>query len=373
MSLRSKRQKKVIGSILILLMLFLVGCGSSSSESNDSDSTETKKIQLRIGCGQTPEGFVWVKAMTEVFMPEVNRILAETGDYEVDWVEAWGGTVAKTDECLEAVESGLLDITWVGYVFEPSKLLLGNITYHAPLAAVDVNASTEAMLKMFDKYPELSEEWEQYNQILLGPSIMESYNIMSKFEYKGLADLAGKKAGAAGANLSWLSGSGLTPVQSNGTEAYNALQTGVYQMGMQSTSMLKNLFLYEVAPNAIIGNFGTVWVGGVSINKGVLEGLPEEVQKAIMEAGKAYTLELADMTAQAYTDSLKYLEQNCDSCYFFTNEERVEWASKLENVPKLYIEQLKNEGYDKGEELFASYFQLLKEAGEVPIRDWLSE
>ena len=39
---------------------------------------------------------LWVRVFINYYMPEVDRRLAETGIYEIDWNRAFGGTVAKT-------------------------------------------------------------------------------------------------------------------------------------------------------------------------------------------------------------------------------------------------------------------------------------
>jgi len=59
-------------------------------------------ISLRIGAGH-PAASTWITTIREIFMPRfAERVKAET-NYEIQWTEAWGGSVCKLGECLEAV------------------------------------------------------------------------------------------------------------------------------------------------------------------------------------------------------------------------------------------------------------------------------
>ena len=65
---------------------------------------------------------LWVRVFLDYYMPEVDRRLAETGNYEIDWNRAFGGTVAKTGGVLEALQYDLADIGIVTSPFHPDKI-----------------------------------------------------------------------------------------------------------------------------------------------------------------------------------------------------------------------------------------------------------
>lgn len=383
---------KVITVVLASVMLLsLVGCGNNSGTNNEStapsvapdtsadasapaEQKEAEEITLRIGAGQTPQGFTWIESVTEYFMPYVDEKLAETGNYKVNWVEAWGGTVAKVDEIFEAVENGMLDIGWVGNVFEASKLPVNNLSYHVPfnVRAADVDQMATAMLDMYDKYPELKGEYEKYNNKILGLTVLESYNLATNFEVTSMDDLNGKKIGAAGANLTWFQGTGAVAVQSPGTEAYSSIQTGVYEGTLQHTLMLDTLKLYEVAPYITLGDFGSIWGGALTINMDVFNGLPEEVQQALIGAGDAYTqgtVELEKEKVQSYKENM---EAKGAKVSVLSDEQRKKWADSLDNLPAEYGKTLDDMGYD-GTQMMKDYVNFLKEAGADMPRDWFAE
>jgi len=69
-----------------------------------------------------PAKAMWVKEFTEFFIPEVDKRLAEAGNYEMDWQESYGGTIVKPKGVLEGVKLGLGDIGIVTTIFHSSKL-----------------------------------------------------------------------------------------------------------------------------------------------------------------------------------------------------------------------------------------------------------
>ena len=65
---------------------------------------------------------MWVKEFSEFFIPEVNKRLEETGNHQIEWQEAYGGTIVKPKGVLEGIKLGLGDIGIVTTVFHNSKL-----------------------------------------------------------------------------------------------------------------------------------------------------------------------------------------------------------------------------------------------------------
>lgn len=365
----SKTLKLLLCLVLcIALVASMAACGSNEDPAGEGP----EKITIRVGSGQTPEGYTWIRGITEILMPTVDAELAKTGNYEIDWVEAWGGSVCAVTDCLEAVQDGLLDMSLPLYVFEQAKLPYGNITYFAPFAIWDVQNTAAVYLEFVEKSELIANEYDQYGQFPLGYATGESYNFTTTFEYTGFDSLKGMRAGAAGSNLSWIT-EGVTPIQSGGPDAYNALQTGLYEMALQPTSFHKDLFLYEVAPYGLIADLGSTWMGGVTINTEFFNGLPEEVQNALLVGGQAYTDGLPGMTQEGYDTTMEFLEENCEKVVYLTDEERQEWAAGLENVPLNYVLEKEAEGLEGIRELMLDYLETVKQYTPVVVRDWAAE
>jgi C4-dicarboxylate-binding protein DctP len=54
-----------------------------------------------------PARALWVKEFTNFFIPEVDKRLAETGEYKMSWQENYGGSIVKPRGVLEGVQLGL--------------------------------------------------------------------------------------------------------------------------------------------------------------------------------------------------------------------------------------------------------------------------
>jgi len=69
-----------------------------------------------------PERSMWVAEFSGFFIPRVNELLAEEGNYEINWMEAYGGQIVKPRGVLEGVKLGLGDIGIVTTIFHNSAL-----------------------------------------------------------------------------------------------------------------------------------------------------------------------------------------------------------------------------------------------------------
>ncbi|WP_323772006.1 hypothetical protein [Antarctobacter sp.] len=114
-----------------------------------------QSITVNIGSSH-PEANIWVYAMKNTFQPEVNRILAENGgEYSVNWVESYAGTLYKFTDTREAVMDGIVDVGMVGTVWEGANMPLQNVTYFTPFATEDHRMIIEIFDDLSENLPEL--------------------------------------------------------------------------------------------------------------------------------------------------------------------------------------------------------------------------
>ena len=98
-------------------------------------SARAETFSINVASGSPPV-VPWVRLISEVFIPEVNRRLE--GRHTINWIESWSGTAAKVGGVLEAVESGLIEMGQIYAIFEQDKLILQNITYMTPFGSDDL-------------------------------------------------------------------------------------------------------------------------------------------------------------------------------------------------------------------------------------------
>jgi len=123
---------------------------------------------------------MWVKEFTGFFIPEVNKRLAKTGNYEMEWQESYGGTIVKPKGVLEGVKLGLGDIGIVTTIFHSSKLPSQGISAVTPFIAPDARAVAKAVDEIAKEFPTMQKEFEKQNQVYLATGVvLDTYQMFS--------------------------------------------------------------------------------------------------------------------------------------------------------------------------------------------------
>lgn len=328
-------------------------------------------FRLSIGSGH-PVTATWIATMNEAFQNEItDRVAAET-DHEIRWTEAFGASVCKLGECLEAVEAGLLDVTQVQTPFEPSKLQAQNFAYFVPFGTPDSRVCAEAANATYDRVPAMREMFEEeYNQVFLAASCASNYGILTTFPWETVEDLAGRKIAAAGPNAPWYDGTGVVVVQASLNEAYTSLQTGVIEGYTNYSDGAVSFKLTEVAPYWTYTDFGAIPASVITINKDTWESLPSEVQSIFEEAATEWSVHLAETAIRTQEEADAFIEANGGTVSRLSEEEKQAWAAGLENLPRIRTDEINANG-QPGEAVYA-YIEALIERGHTFPRDWLAE
>ena len=334
--------------------------------------TLAKTFRLVIGAGHPVDAAVWITPMRDFMQVEVKkRVEAET-EHKIEWVEAYGGSLAKLGEVLEAVESGLMDIGDCHVPFDPSKLKAYNFGYFVPFGTEDPVKAAKAARKVFEDYPQLRKYLEkQYNQVYLATGAVNCYNLVTTFPWDKVTELKGRKIAAAGPNIPWIQAVGAVPVQSNLNEAYTSLQTGVYDGWVMLADATVSFKLHEAAKYYTITGFGAIPNTMITINLDTWKSFPPEIQKIFMDIGKEYH-NVETKAALAKLDrSFKAMRDAGCQVREMTWEEKVKWAKSLPNIPKERAEEINKSGLP-GEIIYA-YIENLKAMGVKFPRDWSAE
>lgn len=246
-----------------------------------------------------PPVFLWVKHLTQTFIPTVNKALEGSG-HTVEWTESYGGTLAAVGGELEAIEEGLAEIGAVPTVFEPTSLPLQNVTYFTPFSTPDPQLVMQVMDDLHDSVPGLKTSWESYDAEYLGGGFaLDNYVLMTTFPVKSIDDLKGRRIAAPGPAVNWLEGTGAVGVAGNLTTYYSDIQTGVFEGVITFPTAAAPAKLHEVAKHVLRTDFGAQYAGTLVANKPWFDDQPEAVQAALREGAKAYTAAyLAEQTAR---------------------------------------------------------------------------
>jgi len=328
-------------------------------------------IKLKIGAGHVPAG-LWVQTIRDYFMPRfAERVEKETG-HKIDWTPGWGGSLCKIGECLEAVESGLLDLADVHVPTEPAKLLANNFTYFAPFGSPDPRVVAKVVAAIYDSVPAIKKVTEdRYNQIYVGAGVVGNYGLVTNFKWDKVAELKGRKIAAIGPNFAWLQGTGAVPVQSNLNEAYTSMQSGVYEGWVMLAEPIVSFKLNEVSKMYVDMDFGAIHTPLIMINKDTYKSLPANVQKILLEVGQDFNKRMGEVTFEKQVASVAKLKELGVDVRQASMETKVEYAKQLSNYAKTRYDELQKAGLPA--EVVYTYVKALKAEGHKFPRDWEAE
>jgi TRAP-type C4-dicarboxylate transport system substrate-binding protein len=322
-----------------------------------------------------PTTIPWVGMMKTKFMAETDRLLAASGEYKINWNEAFGGTLYKANATLSSVEQGITDIGWVFSYLEAAKLPLSQVTAYTPFSTNDAPAMLQTMRELYDNNAEFKKEWEQHNLVLLGMTGSDSYDLYTKKPITRIEDLQGLKLSVAGPLANWLRGTGANAVDGALTTFYTDIQTGVSDGTVALALGVLPAKLYEVAPYITRVNLGVVYSGGVAINRDTWDGLPEEVQKAMSAAGEFYSRAHAQDLVERQELALKKIQELGTSqkppvtMAEMAPAERQRWVDSLPDLAHEWAKAIDARGLH-GEAFLKAYMDGLRAHGQKPARAW---
>lgn len=367
--MKHNKTVKISISVIVVILSFLILGHHLSPPVLHAKET----IRLKIGMAkpiQAGKGFAIVH---DIFVAEVTKRVAEETDYEIDWMEAYGGTVAKDGEVLEAVQMGLLDIGYVIFLFEPAKLFLHNFGYFIPFSSPDQTEVNKITKELFTEFPIMTNIFkDQYNQKMLCVLPGSSYQLITTFPVRSIDDLKGKKIAAGGPNLITIKPLGATPVQSAIGEGYTSFKTGVYDGWLILESIMAGLKWPEVAPYVTIIDLGAPPATVLTINLDTWNNLPREVCQIIAESAQVMTYQgCKEMNAdtQKIRELLKKMGAQISD---LAPNERQRWANSLPNIVNKIAKDADSKGLP-GSSLMNRYIQMQQESGYIFPRQWIIE
>lgn len=320
----------------------------------------------------------WVGMIQTHFMAKTDELLAETGTYQINWNEAFGGQLYKANATLSSVEDGITDIGWVFSFLEPAQLPLSQVSTSTPFTVTDVPALLDVMEELFETNEAFQQEWSDHNVKVLGLTATDLYDIYSKTPIEGIDDISGMKISAPGVLGGWLRGTGANAVDGALTTFYTDIQTGVSDGALSLALGVLPIKLHEVAPYIARFDAAAAFSGAIAINNDVWETLPEKVQAAMLEAGAYYTESHGqDMVTKHETALETMVEMGATqnppvTILQMPPEERQKWVDMLPNLAAEWAEPLDAQGVPASEFL-KQYMAGLREKGVEPARNWDEE
>ena len=329
-------------------------------------SARAESFSINVASGSPPV-VPWVRLISEVFIPEVNRRLE--GRHTINWIESWSGTAAKVGGVLEAVESGLIEMGQIYAIFEQDKLILQNITYMTPFGSDDLELVTRMIGELHEEHPALKQAWEDNGQVFIAPIGLDTHYLATNFPVRSIDDLKGRKIGGAGTIANWLNGVGATAVAGNFSVHYNNIQTGVYDGLLNFSSGIFPNKLHEVAPRLTRVDFGAQFVGALTVNSDTWRSFPDEVKTAFREAGEVYRLQVAKALRDFAEVAEATMKEQGATESRLSRAERRRWALALPDLAADWVKRAEARGLP-ARQILAAWLAKQAENGVELLRDW---
>ena len=314
-----------------------------------------------------PVANYWVSNMKNVFQPEVEKHLRDNGNtHRINWREAYGGTLYRFQDTMEAVRDNITDIGYVGTLWEGSTMPLQNVTYFTPFATGDHGLIANAFERMNESVPAIRQNWNGLNMVPLSSYITDTYHIWSNFPIRTLDDLRNRKISAPGTSANWLTGTGATPVDGALTTYYTDIQTGVSEGALSFFVGILPTRVYEVAKYITKCDVGAMYVGGIAVNRQRYGRYPEAVRNALVAAGRVSTQKhIEDVSARVAASEAEMVQKGA-VVTTLPAAERERWIRGLPNIARTWADSSGPASRD----VLNAYFAAIRAAGQTPGRNW---
>jgi TRAP-type C4-dicarboxylate transport system substrate-binding protein len=316
---------------------------------------------LRMGGGHTT-GLTYVATYDAFFADQVTKRVKERTGHDIRFIKAWGGSVAKVDGAIEAVQRGTLDIGLSPIGFEQSRAALLNYSAMVPFTTADPVLQGRVATRMLEEVPSLQKSMEPYNAHILSMMVTEAYGLATNFDWTSIDELKGRRIAMAGTNAPLFVPIGAVPVNLGIGEHYQAMQTGLTEGSLFFISGMEAFQLKEVASTFTRTGFGSLSTFVSFMNEDTRKKLPKEVVAIIDEVAAEAAVIVAERSAERDQAVAGRLEAEGITVRDLSEGERARWAKAVAAIPANSVAGLADREYLTAEVLQA-YIRILKEEG----------
>lgn len=344
--------------VMTIFTLFIAGCSTSSSndaqESNDKEKAN-KTVTLKLAAYVAPTTSLY-RLVVDPWMKKAEELSGGKLKFEVYPGEQLG----KAGDMLQITRDGVADIG----VFN-TNLFMDNMPLTSALSGLpDLSKTsfqgTKAYNELLKDNSDLLETDYLKNGIrpIMG-HVSPTYEIWTTGkEIRVPEDIKGLKirtpGGLANKVYEYM---GVVPVTVAQPEVYEALDKGVVHALSSSSIAIDSSGINEIVKYAIFPQIGTV-IHGLVINEKVWQGLPKDIQEALMQAGE----EMVEPTSVAYDEySVEINDEYIKGGGIIadlTQAEKDKWKITTDKFTEAWLKENKSENLPI-EEVLKSYKDLL--------------
>ena len=353
---------------LISGLIFAGAIAFSAAAQQPAQAAETLNLTAISGY---PPAVSWVKATQDVYIPAVDAALAKTGNFKINWNQAFSGQITKPRGELIGIESGLGDLGIVPTVFHADKVPLYNFPFVTPFSTRDMDLVADTYVALEKSFPQFAKTWDEFNQVNLSPAgAVDNYMVFTRKPLTTLDGMKGMKIGAAGPNLPWVEAAGATGVNTSLVDMYNSLNTRLFEGVIMYGYAAGAFKLCEPANHVLDASIGATSGFSLNANKDIWTALPDEVKVALRAATPAWRKEITRITEDGATAQLARCKTEFGlKSAKLSDADRTKWAKSIPNLAKKLASDLDAKG-QPGTAVLAAYMNALRAAKQPIARDW---
>jgi len=255
-----------------------------------------------------------------------------------------GGTLAKGPAIIESVRTRLADGGTMITVFHPGKTPLATVGQN-PVGSSNLYANYMAMQELLLNYAPLQQELAKFHQKALWSYASGTQRLIAKKPLPDLSAIRGLKIRATAQMASLIGKLGGSPVFIPMGETYEGLQRGTVEGAMAGIAHISPLHFHEVCKHLLMlegsginnGAFGT-------INLDAWKGLPEDIQKVVLEVNNEYPTYLAKAHMEFEEKTLEAFKAAGVTIYTMNPDDKKRLTAVGEEVAKEWTKEMDGKG-----------------------------
>jgi len=190
-----------------------------------------------------------------------------------------GESLAKAAEQLDALESGMADVSLFVTTYTPGKVPLNTLTA-LPFSLQYSWVNATSYFQLVQEMPEVKAEFTKHKVQVVSSYATGPYYVFSTKPIRTFSDFKGKKIIGTGPLAELLKSAGAAPLGIVVTESYEALQRGTADGAVFGPSAAGSYNMDEVCKNLLKLPLGGV-CGPIGMNLNTWNRLPKDIQAMI--------------------------------------------------------------------------------------------
>jgi TRAP-type C4-dicarboxylate transport system substrate-binding protein len=190
-----------------------------------------------------------------------------------------GESLAKAAEQLDALESGMADVSLFVTTYTPGKIPLNTLTA-LPFSLKYAWVNATSYYQLVQEVPEVKAEYTKHNVRVVSGYGTGPYYVFSTKPIRAFSDFKGKKIIVTGPAAELLKAAGAAPLGIVITESYESLQRGTADGAVFGPSAAGTYNMDEVCKYLLMLPVGGV-CGPIGMNMNTWNRLPKDIQAMI--------------------------------------------------------------------------------------------